>query len=84
MSIIDKTKTWILQIAIRKGLRSVIMALVARLLALAAMPVLGGFGVSVQIDPATLANALTGLILGGLEMARNYLKRRIPALEKYL
>ena len=84
MGIIDNAKKWLFSIALKKGLLRVAQAAAAFVVGQASSPsverALGGAGISVSVDP----NALAAFLVGASEVARNWLKVKVPALGKFL
>jgi len=84
MSIIDSAKEWLFGIALKKSALKVAHVAAAWIIAQASAPsvqqALGGAGVSVSVDPVELAAFLVGLT----EIARNWVKVKIPSLAKLL
>jgi len=67
----QKATTWLLSIAIKKAIPKVVMAVTA-VIGAKYLPLLESYGVKVDLN--ALQTALVGLLVGGLDMVRNYLK----------
>lgn len=71
-------QNWLVSVALKKGVRRGVLAVVALLGTAKAQALLSQYGVSV--DGETLGNALTvaatGAVVAGLEFARNWLKHK--------
>jgi hypothetical protein len=72
--IVEKVEGWIWQIAVKKGVISLVKVIVAFITSVKLDPVLKQVGVTV--DPVTLTGGLTALITSGLTMLQNYLKQK--------
>ena len=72
MALIDKVKSWILGVALKKSIKRMAYIIAAWFTAKGA--VLAGSGAQVTIDPDKLAVAIYGL----WEMGRNWLKIKYP------
>lgn len=67
-------KEWIFGIAVKKGVSKAVTSAIAS--AVVFLPVLAKHGVTVEIDEAVLATALTALAYGGYEFVRNFAKSK--------
>ena len=75
MSIIDTAKEWLFGIAIKKGVKRAIQALISIAVAKGVPLILSNFGV--QVDPAKFEIELTTATFAGLEVLRNWLKVKL-------
>lgn len=77
MGIIENAKTFLVNVAIKKGVSNAIKVAAAWLLSKAA---LDGAG----IDSATAELVTTAIVTGVLEFIRNLIKQKMPSIGKYL
>lgn len=68
-------KTFLIKIALKKGLKRLVQALISLAIAKGAEGWLGQFGL--QVDWQAIEAAAIGIVFGGIEMIRNYLKNRL-------
>jgi len=73
MGIVDKVKSWLLGVALKKAIKRMAYIIAAWVAAKGA--VMAGAGTEVSIDPDKLAVALYGL----WEVGRNWLKIKFPS-----
>lgn len=72
--ITDKIKEWLLNVTLKKGIKSLIKLIVSWLTAGVVAGWLATLGITV--DPIQLQVGLTAAINSGLEMLRNWLKQK--------
>ena len=79
MGIEEKVQEWVLSIAIKKGLKSLVKLVISFLGSVAVVKFLESLGITFQVDQAALTGGLTLLVNSGLEILRNYLKVKFGA-----
>ena len=72
MGIGDVLKEWLISVALKKAIKKIILVGVAWI----ATQQLTKYGVNVSIDPDTLEKVLFAGSVGGLEIARNFIKTK--------
>ena len=74
-------QTWLVSVALKKGVQRGVQAAVAYLAGILASPAvqgaLSGAGVSIAIDPNITIGFLTITAMAGIEVARNWLKHKL-------
>lgn len=79
MGIEKKVQDWVLGIALKKGLKSLVKLIISFLSSVVVVNFLTSLGITFQVDQNALTGGLTLLINSGLEMLRNYLKVKFGA-----
>jgi hypothetical protein len=70
--IVEKVEGWLWQIAVKKGIASLVKVAIAFVTSVKLDPILKQLGVTV--DPVTLTGGVTAFITAGLTMLQNWLK----------
>jgi len=73
----ENVEDWILSIALKKGLKSLVKLILSFLTSVAVVQTLTKFGISFQVDQTALTAGLTALFNSGFEILRNYLKVKL-------
>lgn len=84
MGVADGIKNWIIGIALKKALQNLIKVAVSFVLSAGVVSVLGQYGINIEVNQTALEGGLTALIASLLEMVRNFIKTKYPAIGKYL
>ena len=74
MSVIDGVKEWLFRKALKKGVVRAGVYLASYIVAILGRLGLEQYGIAIEIDPRVLEASITGALVAGLEMFRNYLK----------
>ncbi len=72
----DKIQEWVISIALKKGLKSLVKLGVSFLTSVAVVHFLSSLGITFNIDQHTFELGLTAVVNSGLEILRNYLKQK--------
>lgn len=72
---IEAVKTWLWQIALKKGVISLVKVIVAFIASVKVKPILTQIGITV--DEVALTGALTAIITSGLTFVLNWLKVKL-------
>lgn len=83
-NMLENVKTWLFSVALKKATSNIVKVAAAWIMSSAILSIAKQYGVEINIDKATLEAAMTAFITGGIEMLRNYLKVKFPALGKVL
>ena len=68
---------WVLNIALKKGVKSLVKLVISFLTSVAVVHLLNGLGINLQIDQNALELGLTALFNSGFEVLRNFLKHKL-------
>lgn len=84
MGLVDNVKNWIIGIAVKKALQNLVKVGVSFITSVGVVSLLNQYGINIEVNQTALEGGLTALIAGLLEMARNFIKIKFPAIGKYL
>lgn len=70
----DKIEDWVLSIALKKGLKSLIKLGISFLTSIAVVTFLNKMGINFHLDQNAFELGLTALVNSGFEILRNYIK----------
>lgn len=79
MGIEESVQDWIISIALKKGLKSLVKLVLSFLSSVVVVKFLSTLGITFQVDQNVLTGGLTLLVNSGLEILRNYLKIKFGA-----
>jgi hypothetical protein len=69
---ITAVQTWLWQVALKKGVMSLVKVIIAFITSVTVAPILKSLGI--EIDTVTLTGTLTALITSGLTFVLNWIK----------
>ena len=76
----EKAEKVLIEVALKKAARAIVQGAIALLAGVK----LGQYGMAVSLDPQAAEIAISSAAYGGLEFARNALKRKFPGLFGWL
>lgn len=84
MGIVDGAKKFLLNVALKKGIQKVVQVGLAYLTSVGLTTAMDAMGINLNVNKAEFEAWATAAITGGLEVVRNWLKVKVPALGKVL
>lgn len=79
MGLESKVQEFVLNIAIKKGIKSLTKLMISFLTSAALVHFMASLGITFEVDQNALTGGLTLLVNSGLEIARNYVKIKFGA-----
>lgn len=79
MGLEQKVQEFVLNIALKKGIKSLAKLLISFLTSVAVVNFLASMGITFDLDQNALTGGLTLLVNSGLEVVRNYAKIKFGA-----